>query len=220
MTTTSIGCREESVQELQERGGKFRLFSMLLATPPDAALLEDVRTLGWVESAEVSSLDDLQVEFTRLLSAPGPDAVAAHQSIYTDTLRIEASGADALGCGMTFPGGEFQGHLGGESCAQVKRCYDAVLFTPQDQAPAMADHMSTQLGFFAHLYLAEARARTGGEIDDARAFRELRDEFFARFLGRWIGAFGEKLSSNLVSKFYRQVGIQLLCTALEGRGYE
>jgi len=197
----------------------FRLLSRLFAGFPDAALLEDVRTLGWIEPGEAPDLEDLQVEFARLFSAPGPDAVAAHQSIYTDTLRVEASAPDKLDCGLVFQGGEFRGYLCGESCSQVKRCYEAARFEPENPAPAMADHASTQLDFLAHLHLAEARALAGGEIDEAKAFREVRDEFYERFLGRWIGAFGEKLASTTVSKFYARLG-RILPAALNGQTHQ
>jgi TorA maturation chaperone TorD len=219
-TNPSVGLREapacgRRAEEIQERGGKFRLLSRLLAVPPDAALLEDVRALGWIEPSEVSDLENLQVEFTRLFSAPGPDAVAAYQSIYTDVLRMQASGPDTNGCIAAFPGGEFRGYLGGESCSQVRHCYKAAGFAPQDPAPAMADHISTQLAFLAHLHLAQAQALADGGSDEARAWGELRAEFYTRFLGRWVNAFGEKLASSKASRFYARLG-RLLLTALDG----
>ena len=197
--------------ELTECAGKFRLLGRLLAAPPDAVLLEDVRSLGWTGPEDAAALEDLQVEYTRLFSAPGPAAVPAHQSIYTDVLRLRASEPAANSCGA-FPGGEFKGYLGGESCSEAGRWYAAAGFRPRDPAPAMADHISTQLDFLAHLYWLEAQARSRPE--DARYARELRGEFFSRFTGRWAAAFCAKIATNDVSDFYRSVG-RILSIALD-----
>ncbi len=200
--------------ELQECGGKFRLLSRLTAAPPDAALLEDVMALGWLDRENTSSLEELQVEFTRLFSAPGPDAIPAHQSIYTDTLRINASGPDKFNCGMASEGREFKGYLCGESCARLKHCYDAVNFEPSDPAPAMVDHISTQLAFMAHLYLMEARETAEGKKEEARSTGDLRNKFYAEFLGRWAAEFTRKLAANPVSRLYGNAG-QVIREALE-----
>ena len=206
-----IRLEKEVVEEIREQAGKLRFLSRLLSSPPDTALLEDLLRLGWIRSGEGPALEDLQVEFTRLFSAPGPDTVAPHQSVYTDLLRIESLGPDGLDCGLSFPGGQFRGYLGGESCSEVKRWYDAAHFNPEDIPPAMADHIATQLAFLAHLYLAEAQALESGELDEAKAFEALSNEFYHRFLDRWMATFGGKLASNRVSKFYGRIG----CTLLE-----
>lgn len=195
--------------KLQERGGECRLLSRLLAVPPDATVVQDAQTIGLIGAHRKPDLESLHLEYSRLFSVPGPDAVAAHQSIYTDVLEMEPSGPDKLGCGLAFAGGEFRGYLGGQSCAEAKRWYVSAGFKPPD-APAMADHISTQLAFLAHLYLAEAQVCEADEAEDAQAFRELRAGFYARFLGGWIRSFGEKLAVNRVSEFYRGIGSHIL----------
>jgi len=200
---------EEVVEAIREQAGKLRFLSRLLSSPPDATLLKDLLRLGWIKPEEEPAMEDLQIEFTRLFSAPGPDAVASHQSVYTDLLKIESSGSDGLDCGLSFPRGQYNGYLGGESCSEIKRWYNAAHFEPEDFSPAMADHIATQLAFLAHLYLAEAQALEAGEINEANAFEALRDKFYRHFLDRWMATFGKKLASNTVSKFYGWIGSYL-----------
>lgn len=208
------GPRRRGRSPLAEAGllkaGELLLLSRLLATPPDFEALRDAEALGLIRPGRMPDLEDIQVEFTRLLSAPGPDAVAANQSFYTDTLRLEPSGPDPLGCRPAFPGGEFRGRIGGESCTQAGHWYAAARFKPADSAFAMADHISTELAFLAHLHRCEAGAAEAGETREACAFRELRGEFHAKFLGRWAEEFGTRLSNNAVSEFYRRLGCRFL----------
>ena len=209
-TAKPIACPEESVLELRERSGKYSFLSRLLAVPPNTAVLEDIQLLEWMGQDWKPDLETLQVEFTRLFSVPGQEAIAAHQSVYTDVLRIESSGTDSLGCGMSFEGGEFRGYLGGESCAQLTHWYASSAFQPLNSSSVMADHIATELAFFAHLYLAEARACEAGEVEEAGAFQELHKEFYTQFLGRWVKTFGEKLAANTASEFYRRIGRHVL----------
>jgi TorA maturation chaperone TorD len=180
-------------------------------------VLADAEASELVEPGWERRLEALQVEFTRLLSAPGSEAVPAHQSVYTDTLRLDPSGPDSSGCGLSLRGGEFQGYIGGESCSQARRWYEAIGYHPPDPAPAMADHIAAELGFLAHLYLCEAQALESGAPADAQAFRQMREEFGARFLGRWLNEFAERLAANPVSEIYRRVGSWLLAVAAAAR---
>jgi TorA maturation chaperone TorD len=200
--------REERVLELRERGGELRFLSRLLAAPPDAEALADAEVAGLVEAGW--RLEDIQVEYTRLLSCPGPAFVPAHQSVYTDTLRVEAPQPDASGCGMSFPGGAFQGYLGGPSCAEASHWYAVAGFEPSARHPHMADHVSLQLAFVAELHLAEARAVEESRQGEARSSREIREGFEARLLGQWLARFAGRLAGNGVSEIYRRIGRRLL----------
>src|SRR3989338_6087170 len=185
---------------MKERAGEYLLLSRLLASPPDAKTLKDVQTLGWIKTEP--DVETLQIEFTRLFSIPGPDAISPHQSVYTDVLQGD------------FPT-EHKGYLGGKSCSQVKHWYEAAHFKPQDPAPAMADHIATQLAFLAHLSLAEARAREAQEQEEVHALKEVHHEFYMHFLSKWIKTLGEKLVANTVSEFYRCVGHHMLTTQFD-----
>jgi len=201
--------REGSALKLREKAGELRLLSRLLAAPPDAAALADAQTVGLLDAGWQPRLEQIQVEYTRLFSAPGPEAIAAHQSVYTDTLEMEPSPADPTGCGMSFPGGAFQGYLGGKSCAEAARWYREAGFRPSEEFYQMADHISVQLDFLAYLYGAEARALDGDDAEEARAWRGIRDDFRAAFLGRWLEAFAQKAAANEVSDFYARLGRRL-----------
>jgi TorA maturation chaperone TorD len=195
-----------SVEELRTQAGRYRFLARLLAAPPDASLVEDAVAVGLLESGDESRLEALQVEFTRLFSAPGPTAVPVYQSIYTDTLKIEPS-QDEANCGVSFPGGEFKGHLGGTSCQEAANWYRRAGY--EVPSTEMSDHISVQLGFLAHLMLAEAREIEMGRGADGLAWRQVRCSFFENFLGRWVGAFCGRLRADGSSLFYRQVAGRL-----------
>src|SRR3989338_7174210 len=99
----------KGVSGMKERAGEYLLLSRLLAAPPDTKTLQDVKTLGWIETEP--DLETLHIEFTRLFSIPGPDAIATHQSIYTDVLQGDFSTG-------------LKGYLGGKSSSQVKHWYE------------------------------------------------------------------------------------------------
>jgi TorA maturation chaperone TorD len=179
--------------ELAERAGACRLLARLFAAPPDAVLLADAETLGLLDPGWESRLEAIQVEFTRLFAAPGPDVIPVHQSVYTDVLRIEPAEAGSLICGASFSGGEYPGYLGGESCAALRRSYAAAGFEPP--ATEMPDHIAVELEFLAHLLLTDP--------DNAAAWQQ-------RFLSRWADSFAAKVAANPVSEFYRRVGETLL----------
>lgn len=211
IATAEAATREDGALELREQGGELRFLSRLLAAPPDTEALADAEAAGLTEVGR--RLEEVQVEFTRLLSCPGPDFVPAHQSVYTDTLQVEPSPPDASGCGMSFPGGTFQGYLGGPSCSEASRWYAAVAFEPSRQHRHMADHVSVQLAFVGELCLAEARAVAEGRCDAARSYREIKEGFEAKFLSQWLARFAERLAVNGVSALYRRIGRRLLAYA-------
>lgn len=210
--TSKISRQKELVPELQERVGRYRLMSLMLAAPPDSAILEDAAAAGFIDEdwRKIHSVDDIQMEYTRLFSAPGADAIASHQSVYTDTLEIESTPPDPTGCGMSFPGGQFSGYLGGKSCAEATRWYQEAGFQPSTDFNHMADHISVELDFMAYLFLAQARALEAGLEEDAQSYRELRDEFYGCFLGKWLKIFLQKVAANKVSAFYRSLASNFL----------
>jgi len=196
-------------RELEELSGFCYLLSRLFCSPPDREVREDVKTLGWL--AHDKGCEELGIEFTQLFSVPHPQRIHSHQSIYGDVLTIEASSPDVTGCGISFPGGKFRGYLGGESNSLVSRLYRTACFIPPDRAPAMADHISTELSFMGYLYLMEARFRKSDSEGKAKVFLKLREIFWTQFLGCWLKAFAEKVAVNQLSAFYRKVGHELLC---------
>jgi hypothetical protein len=198
----------DSASDLLELAGELRLLSRLLAAPPDARLLAGARCI-MPGKGRPASLVAIRVAFTRLLGAPGPEAVASNQFCYTDTPRLDPA-ADSMNCGLSFPMGESRGFQGGESCSESRCWYLSAGFSPPDPAPAMADHVSSHLAFISHLYLYEARSLAAGELEEARELRRLRVEFFNRFTGRWLEAFARKLVANGASTFYRRVGRRIL----------
>jgi TorA maturation chaperone TorD len=204
-TTASVF--EQAVLELRQRAGEFRFLSRLLAAPPDKWLLADAETVGLLEAGWELRIDAIQVEFSRLFSVPGPDAIAVHQSTYTDVLRIKPAEAGTLVCGALFAGGEYPGYLGGPSCQEARRCYAASGFEPPAQE--MPDHIAVQLDFLAYLFLAEAQAIAEQRWHDASAWRDRREQFRAQFLGRWLDSFAREVAANLLSEFYRRVGQRL-----------
>lgn len=175
-----------------KRAAELRILSRILAAPPDG-------------------LEALQVEYARLFSAPGPDAVSVHQSCYTDVLRIEASSPDPTGCGLAFPGGEFRGYLSGESCSELRRWYAEAGFKPS--AEQMPDHIAVELEFAAHLESSEAACLAAGLAEDARAFRELRRDFQERFLGRWLGEFARRMLAAAAEPLYRDAARRIAALA-------
>lgn len=215
MTHSTVLRQEGLARKTQEQGGQLHLLSRLLASPPDAIVLQDAEAVGLIDAGWRRGLEAVQIEFSRLFSVPGPDAIAAHQSIYTDVLELEPSGPDTFGCGRAFAGGQFQGYLGGKSCSEAGRWYVLAGFEPRDPSLAMADHISTQLDFLGYLFLAESRACETGDREDMQSFQELRGQFHAQFLGKWIERFGEKLAANGVSELYRRLGRCLLSISWE-----
>ena len=210
MKSGAASTPQGGVEDLLERCGEFRFLSRLLASPPDTAALADAEAVGLIDPGWRPRVEEIQVEFSRLFSTPGVEAISPHQSVYTDVLRVEPHAAETADCGSSFVGGEFRGFLGGESCTAARRWYEAAGFRPADQSPAMADHVSNELDFVAHLYAAEAAVLQSGEATDARAFRRLRVEFCRQFLSRWFETFGKKVAVNDVSIFYRRIGRRLV----------
>lgn len=206
IATREATSSEEHVSERMEIGGEIRFLSRLLAAPPDITLILDAELAGLIEQPFPHQIEELQVEYTRLFSAPGPEAVPAHQSIYTDALQIEPAANGPADCGMSFPGGSFHGYLGGKTCSEVSQWYAQTGFVPSSEFPQMLDHISTELDFLAYLYLMEATATTESTQEEADNWHQLRDSFRAAFIDRWVPLFADRLVSSKVSAFYRRIG--------------
>jgi TorA maturation chaperone TorD len=111
---------------------------------------------------------------------------------------------------MSFPGGAFQGYLGGPSCTEASRWYSEVGFTPSTDHAHMPDHVAAQLEFVGNLYLAEARALGNGHQEQAAALCKIREGFEKAFLDRWLESFAKRLATNGISELYRSIGRLLL----------
>lgn len=68
----------------------------------------------------------------------------------------------------------------GRILAELRSCYDAFGFRPSLEEPP--DHVAVETGFVAFLFLKEAYARAGGNVNGATVVRETRARFIAEHL--------------------------------------
>jgi TorA maturation chaperone TorD len=202
--------QETRVDSLLERGGELRFLARLLAAPPDLASIREAEQVGWLERSEDEALDALQLEYARLFSVPGAEAIPAHQSLYTDQLELEPGTADSTGCGMAFAGGVFGGFLGGRSSSEAARWYREAGFDADGLGSQLPDHASTELAFLGYLYLAEAQALQRTATEDAADFERLRGQFWSAFPGRWLSELARRLEAGSRAELYRAVARRLL----------
>jgi TorA maturation chaperone TorD len=168
--------------------------SDLLDAMKETQLLELLSELGhWDEDRlfqkpEGELLEDLAVEYARLFLGPGRH-ISPHESVH-------------------HPREDGQwGQLWGKSTANVKRFIEAAGFHYKSEYRGLPDHIGVELEFMEHVTRREAKAWAENDKDRALYCREIERKFFDEHLGRWIPIFCEKVSSEAVSRFYRDIAV-------------
>lgn len=235
--TIRVVDREERFVRLLEKTGLYRFFSQLFAASPSPWLIQDIveynllttayhfhetfgepRRLeddGWVRVADV-----IAVEFTCLFSAPGEHYIPPYESFYIDELHIEQ--AEDPGCRITFPGGSWKGFIGQRSASEVRILYETAGLEMNPEFHDLPDHISVELDFLAHLTSRQTDALEQGLLEVTTGYASQEEDFRHSHLDRWCSIFLERVISNPISHFYRQIAIGLdgfLTRALSDRAH-
>jgi TorA maturation chaperone TorD len=166
----------------------------------DLQCLSDARKLS-----EEELLQQLRVEYTKLLSAPTKEHVAPYQSVYTDQLEVNYHPYPALGHGSAKELKE--GLLWGSSAASVVKYYRTAHLEYQSSSGQLPDHISVQLEFMAYLLRQLTENCSDEEFVEQNLARQA--DFFQQFLGKWVEDFAAKIIAANTT-FYKLFGYLLM----------
>lgn len=151
----------------------------------EAPLAELRQLIGGVDDW-TQFVEDLNVEYTRLLEGPGGVPAPPYASFYVNGGRL----------------------MGAEAVA-VKRRYaqSGIIATSNDGTPE--DHVAVELAFMSHLG-AEAAAAARDEPSRAKALVDAQLGFLSKHLVSWLPAFCSRLQTKAKHRFFVLLATLLL----------
>lgn len=167
----------------------------------DAGLDHIAAELGAFVLARDASdlLEEMEVEYTRLFVAPGPDYVAPYQSMYSE----------GLGDGGTMLANDGKRldkrQLWGDSAVAAERMYREAGLAVTGELREVPDHIALELQFMQHLCGREAQALNVGRIQVAEESVRLQLAFLETQLAPWIERFCQAVVSTARHPFYRGI---------------
>ncbi len=201
------------------RANIYNLLASAYAEPPslqvvraiaDGTLLRAFRDVGLDHvAAELDAfvpgrdakdlLEEMEIEYTRLFVAPGPDYVPPYQSMYSDEL---SDGSTALANdGKRLD----KRQLWGDSAVAAERMYLEAGLAVTGELREVPDHIGLELQFLQHLCGREAEALNTGRILAAEESVRLQLAFLETQLAPWIDRFCQAVGNAARHPFYRGI---------------
>lgn len=146
----------------------------------DAGFATLARSLG--DAFEAQTLDDLQIDYTRLFLNPAGPLAAPYESAWL-------AGKDPM--------------LFDEVMQSVLDSYRAGGYEVDETFRDLPDHIAAELEFLYTLIFREARAAASANGADLQEAVDLRRRFVEQHLGRWVGSFTEALRGGGETALYR-----------------
>lgn len=129
------------------------------------------------------------MEYARLFTGPGRQAVAGYESEYLEQ-----------------PRGDGRGRLGGSVAASVEAAYarEGVATAAGRREPP--DFVALELEFLYHLSALEAEAWAAGDGEEARRLSSASELFLDEHARRWLPALAGAVRAESRHPFYTAVG--------------
>jgi TorA maturation chaperone TorD len=152
-----------------------------------------------------------------LCALEDPEALVGAQAAFTALFDRDA------------PCPPYEGSYEGDPFRQLRQMSDVAGFYAAYGAEASGpasdrpDHVACELEFLGDVALVRATAQDVGRLDDAETCRETEDSFLRDHLGRWLGAFAERVLLTTESPLYAALaGLAAVFVAdeLDRRGIE
>ncbi len=197
------------------RANVYNLLAGVYAEPPSARLVQSIvdgalpsalrdagldrwaaELEGRVDGKNGRTLDqEMEIEYARLFSVPGPDGVAPYQSLYLvheDDLVPKPNG-----------GRSHRRLLWGGSTVAVQRAYSEAGLTVGGELRDVPDHIGLELQFMHHLCSREAEALNSGMCGEAEESVRQQRRFLENHLLLWLDAFCQAVSCATDHPFYQ-----------------
>ncbi|MCS4541100.1 MAG: molecular chaperone TorD family protein [Euryarchaeota archaeon] len=210
-------------EELAEaRSNIYNFFSLIYSFKPSKEFVEKIKDKNFllalrsfsgsifaslskfIENSELNTLlNELEIEYTRLFTAPGLDYVPPYESVYKDKWTIEYSGVPEAGLS---PKTEVvEGLLYGKSTVAVKEKYRKAGVKISENCKDLPDHIGLELEFMHYLTNKEFEAWKSRDKDSAIKFLEMQKEFLTEHLITWAPKFCSKVKESSKHIFYKTI---------------
>ncbi len=137
------------------------------------------RTYTALAAAFSGTEQGLEKEYTRLFLGPGRPVAHPYESVYRE------------------------GRTMGVTTLDVRRRLANEGLAPGNQV--LADHVSIELAFMAHLAAGEALARDAGDLDGAQHWLEEQDSFLSDHLCAWLPQFCHRILAGRPVTHYAEL---------------
>ena len=138
------------------------------------------------------SVEDLEVEYTRLFVGPDRVLCPPYESVYReDVSELE------------------RGLLMGPSTVEVAKWYNSMGLRLKEDFKDLPDHIAVELEFMHYLCREELRALDEGDAGRAKRLRENQKRFFEKHLYMWVPMFVSRIFENTDSEFYKLAALLL-----------
>lgn len=134
-----------------------------------------------------SDEEELLIEYASLFVGPYELKAPPYGSIYLDGER----------------------RVMGDSTLKVIKLYEEAGLVMDRSFKELPDHIAVELEFMYYLIYKEAEALEHSDGEQARAFREMRNQFLKQYLGPWVPPFCEKIKQSTDHPFYKALADSL-----------
>lgn len=204
---SSITSSPRSIEGAASLGEVYRFLSIVFRQPLSATALDAIRSTEFLDALEAAGVD-LDESFISLPNAELQDRLAVDYTQLFHGPRGHICPYESIRAA------DQNGELNGPFTSSVRAFFEdsGLAFDPSsDQLP---DHIAVELEFMAELVRHEVASRRSGDPGSAERWQTIRRDFFVRHIGVWGSEFGQAVSGQAETDFYRELGL-LLADILE-----
>jgi len=136
---------------------------------------------GLVQSAKLSDVESLRVEYSKLFVGPYNLLAPPYGSVYLEPKKTV---------------------MGDSTMDVMKRLQTEGLSVQLKEAP---DHIAIELEFMFFLISKELEELRASNFDGAEAFRKKQQVFLELHLGKWVARFADKVEEHAQTEFYKNL---------------
>jgi putative dimethyl sulfoxide reductase chaperone len=211
MTSTNIN-NSEYAQNAKEHAKTYHTLAMIFNQRPDAALVNNIKTMEhgffnlFLQGDDLNSdaqkgLSEISIFVAQVKDRPDK---TVEQSLLVDWTRLFRGVQPGYGPRPPFEGvylGEHENDF--KVLESVARFYTKHGVAPAENAGNRPDYIGLELDFLCNLCERQADAWEKGDEIKAREFQLAEHDFIKNHLGKWGGIFCDRAIAEAKTTFYR-----------------
>lgn len=191
-------------EHLQETIETYDLLTSLFLTLPDENLVKSIVAGAFEEGSGSVGLDEI-ARYGREQADRNPQDVLLE--LARDRVRL-MRGVNQEGIEPPYES-LFVGHPANTTIGSLNNFYQQLGYAMNNDVKDAPDQLGVEIAFAKLILELEQEAFARGDEVRAAEFEELYRSFLSQHLGRWSGAYAEKMAAAAQTGFYRGVALLL-----------
>lgn len=193
---------EQRHEHLQATIDTYDLLASLFLTLPDEDLVKSIVAGAFEEGSGSAGLDEI-ARYGREQAGRDPQDVLL--DLARDRVRL-MRGVNQEGVEPPYES-LFVGHPANTTIGSLNNFYQQLGYAVDDEVKDAPDQLGVEIAFAKLILELERDALADGDEERAAEYEELHHSFLSQHLGRWSGAYAEKMAAASQTGFYRGVAL-------------